>query len=196
VKLVEGAPSSPLYPYWTGRLDYDDGQYASAVKSFLRAIELDPRYLKAHDNLGLCYEALGRFEEAQRSWEEAIRLNRQQDPRSPWPSLNLGLMLTRLDRLDEAEERFRESLACDPRFATARYHLGITLEKKGRATEAVAELEEAARLDPAYPEPHYALSRLYRRAGDKEKADRALRRFQETKREKDQKTGRAAPGPE
>ena len=41
-KLVEAAPSKPLYPYWTGRLDYDDGQYASAVKSFLRAIELDP----------------------------------------------------------------------------------------------------------------------------------------------------------
>ena len=31
--------------------------------------------MKAHDNLGLCYEALGRFDEAQRSWEEAIRLN-------------------------------------------------------------------------------------------------------------------------
>ena len=81
----------------------------------------------------------------------------------------------------------------EPRFATARYQLGITLEKKGRATEAAAELEEAARLDPGYPEPHYALSRLYRRAGDREKADRALQRFQETKREKDQETGRAAP---
>jgi tetratricopeptide (TPR) repeat protein len=194
-KLVEAAPSNPLYPYWTGRLDYDDGQYASALKSFLRAIELDPRYLKAHDNLGLCYEALGRFEEAERSWEEAIRLNREANPRSPWPSLNLGLMLTRLDRLDEAEGRFRESLACDPRFGTAHYQLGIALEKKGRAPEATAELEEAARLDPASPEPQYALSRLYRRAGDKARADLALQRFQENKRLKDRETGRAAPGP-
>ena len=192
-KLAEAAPANPLYPYWTGRLDYDDGQYATAVKGLQRAIELDPRYMKAYDNLGLCYEALGRFEEARRSWEEAIRLNGEHQMMSPWPALNLGLLLTRLDRLDEAEARFRESLASDPRFPQARYQLGITLEKKGRITEALAELEEAARLDPAYPEPQYALSRLYRRAGDKEKADRALQRFQEIKKEKDRQTGRAAP---
>jgi tetratricopeptide (TPR) repeat protein len=193
-KLVQAAPQSPLYPYWTARLDYDDGQYATAVKGLERAIELDPRYMKAYDNLGLCYEALGRFDEAQRSWETAVRLNDEQPGKSPWPVLNLGLLLTRLDRLDEAEARFRESLASDPRFPQARYQLGITLEKKGRLAEAVVELEGAARLDPAYPEPQYALSRLYRRAGDKEKADRALQRFQENKKEKDQKTGRAAPG--
>ena len=37
-------------------------------KSLLRAVELDPRLAKAHDSLGLCYEALGRFDEAVRSW--------------------------------------------------------------------------------------------------------------------------------
>ena len=193
-KLAEASPANPLYSYWTGRLDYDDGQYAIAVKSLKRALELDPRYMRAHDNLGLCYEALGRFDEAERSWEEAIRLNGEQQAKSPWPALNLGLLFTRLDRLDEAEARFRESLASDPLFPQARYQLGITLEKKGRLAEAVAELEEAARLDPAYPEPQYALSRLYRRAGDKEKADRALQRFQEIKKAKDLETGRIAPG--
>ena len=192
-KLAEAAPANPLYPYWTGRLDYDDGQYATAVKGLRRALELDPLYMKAYDNLGLCYEALGRFDEAARSWEEAIRLNTEQTVKSPWPALNLGLLLTRLDRLDEAEARFRESLACDPRFPQARYQLGITLEKKGRVPEATAEIEEAARLDPAYPEPQYALSRLYRRAGESEKADRALQRFQELKKEKDQRTGRTGP---
>jgi tetratricopeptide (TPR) repeat protein len=194
-KLVEAAPASPLYPYWIGRLDFDDQQYATAVKSLLRAVELDPRFAKAHDSLGLCYEALGRFDEAQRSWEEAIRLDREQVTRSPWPSLNLGVLMTRLDRPDAAETRFRESLACDAGFALAHYHLGLTLEKKGRATEAVAELEEAARLDPASAEAQYALARVYRRAGDADKADRALQRFQELKKEKDRQTGRAAPGP-
>jgi tetratricopeptide (TPR) repeat protein len=193
-KLVEGAPANPLYPYWVGRLDYDDGQYATAIKGFLRAIELDPRFMKAHDNLGLCYEALGRFDEAVHSWEEAIRLNDGQPAKSPWPSLNLGLLLTRLDRLDEAEVLFRESLRCDPRFPQAHCQLGITLEKKGRAGEAVSELEEAARLDPGYAEPQYALARLYRRAGEAQKADQALQRFQEIKKDKEQKD-QAGPGP-
>jgi len=194
-KLVEGAPANPLYPYWLARLDYDDGQYATAIKGYLRAIELDPGFMRAHDNLGLCYEALGRFDEAVRSWKEAIRLNEGQPAKSPWPSLNLGVLLTRLDRLDEAEARFRESLRCDPRFPQAHYQLGITLEKRGRAGEAVSELEEAARLDPGYAEPQYALARLYRRAGEKEKADRALQRFEELKKERDLKKAPAALGP-
>jgi tetratricopeptide (TPR) repeat protein len=194
-KLLEAAPANPLYPYWTGRLDYDDGQYAAAVKSLQRAIELDPRFMRAHDSLGLCYETLGRFDEAVRSYEEAIRLGREQKTRSPWPPLDLGLLLTRLDRLDEAEARFRESLACDSSFPQAHYQLGLALEKKGRASEAVAELEEAARLDPAYAEPQYALARLYRRGGEKEKAERALLRFQELRKESDLKKGGAGSTP-
>jgi tetratricopeptide (TPR) repeat protein len=192
-KLVDAAPGNALYRYWTGRLDYDEQQFAKAIESFRRAVELDPGLAKAHDSLGLCYEALGRFDEAERSWREAIRLESGQPARSPWPSLNLGLMLTRLDRPDAAAARFRESIACDPNFAPAHYQLGLALEKKGRTADAVAELEEAARLDPAAPEAPYALARVYRRAGDQEKADRALQRFEEIKKERDVKTGRAVP---
>jgi len=185
-KLAAAAPRTALYAYWTARLDYDDGQYAPAVQGFLRAIDLDPGYMKAHDNLGLCYEALGQYEAAIRSYEEAIRLNRAQGSRSPWPPLNLGLLYMRRDRLDEAERLFRESLEGDPRFAQGHYQLGVVLEKKGRPAEAVQELEQATGLDPSYPEPQYALARLYRRSGDAEKADRALAAFQKLKKEKSQ----------
>jgi len=190
-KLSQAAPPNPLYLYWTARLDYDDGQYAAAVKGLLQALALDPRFVKAHDNLGLCYEALGRHDEAIRSYQEAIRLNREATAPSPWPPLNLGILLTRLDRLDEAEALLRESVRVDPRFPQGRYQLGVALEKKGRAAEAVQELEEAARLDASYPEPHYALARLYRRNRNPEKADRALETFQRLKKEK----GQAGPGP-
>ena len=190
-KLSASAPRNPLYLYWTARFDYDDGQYAAAAKGLVQAIALDGRFVKAHDNLGLCYEALGKYDEAIRSYQEAIRLDREGTARSPWPPLNLGVLLTRLDRLDEAEPLFRESLRADPRFPQGHYQLGVALEKKGRAAEAVQELEEAARLDASYPEPHYALARLYRRSGNAEKADRALELFQRLKKEK----GQANSGP-
>ena len=189
-KLTTSAPGNALYPYWTSRLDYDDGQYAAAVQGFLHAIELDPAFAKAHDNLGLCYEALGHFDEAIRSYQEAVRLNREQRTKWPWPALNLGLLLSRLDRPDEAEPLFREALREDPRFPQGHYQLGVLLERSGRLADAAAELEEAARLDPAYPEPHYALARLYRRRGDPDRADRALAEFHRLKKEK----GQTAPG--
>jgi tetratricopeptide (TPR) repeat protein len=185
-KLVSPASRNPLYLYWTSRLDYDDGQYAAAVQGYLHAIELDPAFAKAHDNLGLCYEALGRFDEALRSYREAARLTREQKTKWPWPALNLGLFLSRLDRTDEAEALFRAALGDDPRFAQGHYQLGVLLERGGRLEAAAAELEDAARLDPAYPEPQYALARLYRRRGDTDRANRALVEFQRLKKEKGQ----------
>jgi tetratricopeptide (TPR) repeat protein len=184
--LAAADPRSPLYPYWLARLEYEEEHYAAAVEGFRRALALDPGYLKAHDNLGLALDALGRYDEAVKSYEEALRLNRARASRSPWPALNLGLLLTRLGRLEEAEPLFRESAREDPRFAPAPYQLGIVLEKKGQAADAMAALGQAAALDPRYPEPHYALARLHRRAGETEKADRALERFQALKKEKDQ----------
>ena len=100
--------------------------------------------------------------------------------------MNLGLLLSRLDRGDEAEALFRESIRCDERFPQAHYQLGLVLEKKGRTADAVSELEAASRLDPAYPDPQYALSRVHRRSGDGERADRALALFQKLKKEKGQ----------
>lgn len=183
--LTEASPRNPLYHYWTARLDYDQGQHESAVEGLLRAIDLDPGFVKAWDNLGLNYEALGRFDEAVRSYEEAMRLSRESSTPSPWPALNLGLLLVKLDRLDEAETRLRQSVTADPSFAQARYQLGVLLDKTGRPGEAIPELEEAARLDEGYAEPHFALARLYRRAGQTEKARLALERFQAIKKEKE-----------
>jgi tetratricopeptide (TPR) repeat protein len=184
--LAAADPRAALYPYWLARLEYDEEHYAAAVDGFRRALVLDPGYVKAYDNLGLALDALGRYDEAIHSYEEALRLNRTRGAHSPWPALDLGLLLTRLDRLEEAEPLFRESAREDPRFAPAPYQLGIVLEKKGQAAEAIAALGQAAALDPRYAEPHYVLARLYRRAGEMEKADRALERFQALKKEKDQ----------
>ena len=184
--LMQAAPAKALYVYWTARLDYDDGQYAAAVEGFTRAIAMDPGFMKAHDNLGLSYEALGKSDDAVASYETAVRLNRASSAPSPWPALNLGLLRARQGRLDDADALFRESLRADPGFPQGHYQLGVVLEKGARYDEATKELEEAARRDPTYPEPQYALARIHRRRGDTERADRALEQFQKLKKEKSQ----------
>ena len=50
------------YPYWLGRLDYDAMQFNAAVSHLQTAIELDPTYMKAYDNLGLAFEGLGQYD--------------------------------------------------------------------------------------------------------------------------------------
>jgi len=186
-RLAQSNPSNALYPYWLSRLAYNKMRLDEAVAHARKAIQLDPTLMKAHDNLGLYYEALGRTDDAIASYLEAIRLNRQLSLRSPWPSMNLGKLLLRLYRLDEAEGHLRESLSIDPRFPKAHFRLGQVLEKQGKIGEAIRELEQAAALDPSYPEPHYALGRIHRLRGERKAADNALHTFEHLRQEQKQK---------
>ena len=182
-KLVRSDPQNVLYPYWLGRIDYDAMQFTAAVSNFTRALQLDPEYMKTYDNLGLCYEALGKYGEAIKTYQEAVRRNYQKASPSPWPPLNLGALLIKLQRLDEAEPLLRESLRYDPLFPQAHYQLGLLLEKQKKDSAAVEELRQAATLKPDYAEPHYVLGRIYRRQGDTKNAEAAWTTFQKLKKE-------------
>ena len=177
--LSQSYPANATYPYWLSRLAYRQQDLQRALMYAEAAVQLDPAYVKGYDQLGLCYAGLNQPEEAVRAFREAIRLNQRQSRQSPWPAMNLGTLLLRMERLDEAESSLRDSLSIDPRFPTAHLRLGQVLEKKDRLDEAMAEWREAARLDPTYPEPHYALARVYRGRQEQDAAERELKLFQE-----------------
>lgn len=178
-KLAQSNPSNAVYPYWLSRLAYRKTDLQLAFRYAEKAVRLDPAFMKAYDQLGLCYAGLNQTEEAIQAYKEAIRLNQQQALRWPWPSMNLGTLLLRLDRLDEAEAQLRDSVSIAPRFPVAHLRLGQLLEKKERYEEAIGELEQAAKLDPTYPEPHYALGRIYRKRRDFKAAETELSVFQD-----------------
>src|SRR5262249_51643737 len=141
---------------------------------------------------GLYHEAAGNWDEAISAFKQAIRLNTQANIQSPWPLLNLGLLMMRLDRLEEAETQFRASLKVNETFPPAHYRLGQALEKLGRIDDAKAELERAVTLDPTYPDPHYALARIHRRKGDTKSAGSELKAFQSL-RDADKRNGTVRP---
>lgn len=177
-RLATDDPDDFLPRYWLARLDYDDGRYASAVDRLQQVVKLAPGFVRAHDNLGLSYEALHEPDEALRHYQEAVRLNRMHEAdSSAWPPLNLGILLRTRGKPDEAEALFRESLRYEPGFAPGHYQLGAVLEERGRLEEAVRSLETAAAADVSYPDPHYALARIYRRLGHISQADTALATF-------------------
>jgi tetratricopeptide (TPR) repeat protein len=176
-RLLASDPDNATYRYWIGRLDYDEGKYAAAIDRFKEALARDPQFMRAHDNLGLCYEMLDEPDKAVAHYREAIRLNRQAPARSPWPPMNLGILLRQRRELDEAGSLFREALQYDNNFANAHYQLGLLLEELGRIDDAIAAFARASAIDPTYAEPQYALARVYRRQGQPARADAALAAF-------------------
>jgi tetratricopeptide (TPR) repeat protein len=188
-RLADAEPGNVIHVYWLARLDYDAGQYASAIRRLQTVVAKEPTFTRAHDNLGLCYEALNQPDEAILHYREAVRLNRlDESPRSPWPPLNLGTLLRRRGELAEAETLFREALTHDRHFARGYYQLGVLLEERERMDEAVKALREAAAADGTYAEPHYALSRIYRRQRRIAEADAAMSTFERLR-----ETGRERP---
>ena len=181
-KLAHANPSNAVYPYWLSRLAYRKTDLQLAFGYAEKAVRLDPAFMKAYDQLGLCYAGLNQTEEAIRAYKEAIRLNQQQALHWPWPSMNLGTLLLRMNRLDEAEVHLRDSVIIEPHFPVAHLRLGQLLEKKERFEEATAELEQAAKFDPTYPEPHYALGRIYRKRRDLKAAEAELSTFQDLRK--------------
>jgi len=176
-KLSQGSPQNPLYLYWLAKLDYDARAYTPAINRLRRVIELDPNMMRAYNNLGLCYDALGQFEEAIQSFTRAIELNRMQKQPSAWPPLNLAVSLISLNRLDEAVTKLQEALSYNRKFPQAHYELGLVLEKERKFEEAIAPLQRAIELDPLYAEPHYTLGRIYQRQGKKEEAQEEIEKF-------------------
>jgi tetratricopeptide (TPR) repeat protein len=175
--LARANDKNALYPYWLGRLDYDQHFYNPAIQNFQHAIELDPTMGRAFDNLGLCYYYENQNDLAVKNFERAIQLDRESGHPSPWPYLNLGITEQFLNHAVEAEKYLREAIRLDPGLAKAHFQLGTVLEDKGESESALTELKEAARLEPSYPEPHMAMARLYHKLGQEDAAREEVKKY-------------------
>jgi iron-sulfur cluster assembly accessory protein len=63
-RMAADDPENELGHYRLGQLLMEDGQYAEAVKSFERTLELSPQFSKVYQLLGECLVKLGRKERA------------------------------------------------------------------------------------------------------------------------------------
>jgi tetratricopeptide (TPR) repeat protein len=191
-RLSLANPKKAVYPYWLSRLMYRKMDLDRALSYAQQAVGRDAKFAKGYDQLGVCYAGLGRTEDAAAAYKTAIRLSDEQALHWPWPSMNLGTLYLRTDRLAEAESVLRKSISVQPSFPVSHFRLGQVLEKEGRGSEAVWELNEASRLDPTYPEPHYVLARIFRRQDDARSAEEQLALFRQL-RDADKRNGVTRP---
>ena len=72
-------------------------------------------------NYGTALSEIGRTDEAEQAFAEAIRL----DARNPGPHLNLGLLLMRRQDFLAAREKLLDAVDADPNLAVARIHAAV-----------------------------------------------------------------------
>ena len=117
------------------------------------AVNLSPQDVKAHCNLGNTLQELGRLDEAEASYRQAIALK----PDYAKAHCNLGNTLKALGRLDDAEASLRQAIALKPDYAEAHNNLGNTLKELGRFDESISSYARAINLKADF---HNAYSNL------------------------------------
>ena len=93
----------------------DDMQlHAQAIEQYQAAANMG-NSSTLESNIGLCYQKLGNFEEAERRYETAIQL----DPKNPYARNNLSALYFRQGNYDDALDVAMETLAIDGKMRQA-----------------------------------------------------------------------------
>lgn len=112
---------------------------------------------------GVALHREGRFEEAIRTYQEAIRVSPTYDS----AYINMGLAFIQLDQLDNAVPIFQQVLTLPDRqeepasnHTLAHYNLAIIFSRQGKAEEALSEVQQALDITPDFEQAQQLLEQM------------------------------------
>ena len=124
------------------------GDEPGAERSYLRALELDPRLGAAHTNLGNLHHRRGEIDRARLCYERALAV----DPEQPEARFNLANLHRDEGQLDRALAEWYRVLSDCPEFADAHYNVAATLLSQGAHSAARPHIARFLALQPDGPE--------------------------------------------
>lgn len=107
---------------------YKDGLKASekddwkkAIKAYENAVETDPNFVFAWDNLGISYRKSGDYQKAATAYKRSLEI----EPRGVTALQNLAIVYQYLQEYDKAVFAFERLSAIDPENAESYYGMGV-----------------------------------------------------------------------
>jgi tetratricopeptide (TPR) repeat protein len=115
------ANETALSHYYEG-VDYlKKEDYAAAIPFFKKAVDTDPEFVFAWDNLGICYRRTGRLDEALAAYQAALRV----DPSGKTALQNLPVVYLHQKKNEEAIAAYKKILQYYPEDPEAYYGIGV-----------------------------------------------------------------------
>jgi len=170
-QMKENFPKKAVQDYEKALDEKKKGRIENAVKLLEEAIKLAPKFFHAHNNLGILYQSLKRFGDAEREYKQSRELS----SRTEQPLVNLGSLYieeanlqdsrseTRGKLLDNALDALESAVKLNPRSAVAHFLLGQANYKSDFLEEAETAFRKARELDPAMRPAHLMLANTYMR---------------------------------
>jgi len=175
-------PASQRLVVGLGMALYAHGNYDDAVKSLLRAADLNPSEPNCYFFLSKAYDSspsqadkvtdrFRRFAELQPDNARALyyyAMSLWKGKRAQDPSLDLH----------QIESLLTKALALDPKLAEAHLQLGNLYSDQNRYVEAIPEYKRALALNADLADAYYRLGQAYVRTGEKDRAQELFHVYQ------------------
>ena len=141
-------------------------QFETAVTSFREALRLGATQSRVYDGLGLAYDALGQYDEAEAGYQRAVELSHGEYS----PYFDYGVFLFRQGRTEKSVFMLERAFQIEPDAANVRFEFARALYHAGNLDEALGVLEQT----PASKEcrVHNLLARIWALKGNNEAARR------------------------
>jgi protein O-mannosyl-transferase len=128
---------------------------------FSHVLEVTQSNYIAHNNLGIIYGKLGRYQDAIEEYKQAIKIK----PGYVSAHSNLGDIYAKLGRYQDAIESSKQAIRIQPDFVLAHHNLGVVYGNLGRYQDAIEEYQQAIRINPYLAEAHCNLGVAYYKLG-------------------------------
>ena len=151
---------------------YDRGQFNKAIKTFRRALEIDPHYTDASVGLSIILNDLGRYDEGQKVFQEARQiLDQQKKPNLSFLDETISKKHEELADLysqsrvwAEALDNLQKAMKLTPqRRVTLGVKLAEAYSRLGESQKAIRELREVIFIDSECVPARLKLAELYQR---------------------------------
>jgi protein O-GlcNAc transferase len=195
-RAVAADAAEPRYPFVLGQSLQALRRWDPAIGAYETALKLQPDFLDAWNNLGICRQLRRQFPQAAAAYRQALTLNPANagvmanlgtvlremgdwaqavdllraaanlEPAVASHTVNLGIAYWNQGNFVEAERTLNQALARAPDDADAAFNLGNALHGLGRAREAIDRYRQAVALRPDYPDAWINLGNVLIEIGD------------------------------
>jgi Flp pilus assembly protein TadD len=154
-QMKENFPKKAVQDYEKALDEKQKGKLESAVKLLEEAIQIAPTFFHAHNNLGIVYQMLKRFPDAEREYKRSHELSAKTER----PLVNLGSLYIEESKenrdkeaqgklLDQALDSLEEAVKLNPRSAVGYFLLGQANYQSSFFEEAETAFKKTLDLDP------------------------------------------------
>jgi tetratricopeptide (TPR) repeat protein len=143
------------------------GNNNEAIAAYSKAIQLDPKYVRAYIDRSFVYNRLGNYQQCFNDANKAIEL----DPGDARAYVNRGVAYSRLGNAQLAINDYNKAIGLNPRYALAYVNRSAAFIKLGNYRQAIKDANKAIELNPNNAMAYFNRGTAYAKLGQKKNAD-------------------------